>query len=136
MISVHQELPKDIYLHIIEHLSALYALAIERKRAEEALREREENLRFVLQNMPIMMDAFDKDSNIIVWNREYEQVTGYRSDEIVGNPRALELLYPDDNYRQQMMTKWVKRGNSYYNWEWDITCKNGTIKNNCLVKYI
>ena len=117
---------KDI--HIIEHLAALYALAVERKRAEDALREREENLRLVIQNMPVMMDAFDKDSNIIIWNRECERVTGYRADEIIGNPRAMELLYPDDNYRQQMMAKWAKRGHNYYNWEWDITCKDGTTK--------
>ena len=117
---------KDI--HIIEHLASLYALAIERKRAEDALNEREKNLRLVIQNMPVMMDAFDKNGLIIVWNRECERVTSYRADEIVCNPRAMELLYPDDNYRHKMMTKWVKRGNNYYNWEWDITCKDGTIK--------
>ena len=116
------------HIHVIEHLAALYALTIERKRTEEALRGREENLRLVIQNMPVMMDAFDKDGLIIVWNRECERVTGYRANEIVGNPKALELLYPDDNYRQQMMTKWAKRGNNYYNWEWDITCKDGTTK--------
>ena len=75
-----------------------------------------------------MMNAFDKEGNIIVWNRECERVTGYRVEEMVGNPKAIELLYPDDNYRHQMMTKWAKRGNNYHNWEWDITCKDGTIK--------
>jgi len=44
---------KDI--HIIEHLTALYVLAIERKQAEDALREREENLRLVIQNMPMIL---------------------------------------------------------------------------------
>ncbi len=100
----------------------------DRKRAEEALRESEERLRLVLQNMPVMMDAFDSEGNIDVWNRECEQVIGYMAEEIIGNPRALELLYPDPIYRQQMLEEWSQRTDDYYDWEWQLTHKDGSVK--------
>lgn len=102
--------------------------SLERQQALEALQESEEHLRLVIQNMPVMMDAFDADGNVIVWNRECEAVTGYSAMEIVGNPKAIELLYPDAAYRASMMTAWTKRGDDYRNWEWDITCKDGSVK--------
>jgi PAS domain S-box-containing protein len=100
----------------------------DRKRAQEVLRQSEERLRLVLENMPVMMDAFDESGNIIIWNRECECVTGYTAEEIVGNPRAMELLYPNSEYRQQMMAQWAERGNDYRDWEWEMTCKDGTVK--------
>lgn len=100
----------------------------DRNQAEEALRQSEERLRLVLQNMPVMLDAFDANGNIIIWNRECERVTGYSTQEIVNNPRAMELLYPNSDYRQQMIATWVERGNDYREWEWEITGKDGSVK--------
>jgi len=92
---------------------------------EDALRESEERLRRVIENMPVMMDAFGENGNIVVWNKESERITGYRAEEIVDNPHALEMLYPDTKYREKMMAEWVRRGNDYQDWEWELTTKNG-----------
>jgi PAS domain S-box-containing protein len=100
----------------------------EQKATEIALRESEERLRSVLENMPVMLDALDEEGNIIVWNRECQRVTGYCSQEIVGNPHAWELLYPDESYRKTLLNLWQERGNNYRNWEWEITCKDGSVK--------
>jgi two-component system, sporulation sensor kinase E len=100
---------------------------VERKRAEETLLESEERLRAVVQNMPVMLDALDADNRIIVWNQECERVTGYSAEEIVGNPRALELLYPDAGYLQRVLAKWGERGDSR-DWELQLTSKDGSIK--------
>jgi PAS domain S-box-containing protein/putative nucleotidyltransferase with HDIG domain len=100
----------------------------ERKQAEEALRESEERLRLVVQNMPIMLDALDADNNIIVWNQECKRVTGYSATEIVGNPKALELLYADTAYLQRVLAEWGERGNDFRDWELELTSKEGSIK--------
>lgn len=94
----------------------------------EALRQSEERLRLVVQNMPVMIDAFNDNGEIILWNQECERVTGYSAAEIVGNPLAMELLYPDFDYRQQMMAAWKQHGNNYRDWEWQINCKDGSVK--------
>ncbi|PGC32574.1 PAS domain-containing sensor histidine kinase [Bacillus pseudomycoides] len=92
------------------------------------LSQKEEQLHTILQNMPILVDALDKDGNFILWNRECELVTGYAAEEIVGNPKALELLYPDESYRRQLQKKFSIRGKSFRDWEMNLTCKNGEIK--------
>ena len=100
----------------------------ELKQAEEALRQSEERLRSLIHNMPVMMDAWDKNKTLIAWNRECERVTGYSAAEIVGNPRAFEMLYPDTDYLEGVMTQWQERGNEYRDWEWTLTSKDGQLK--------
>ena len=100
----------------------------ERKRDEEKLRESEERLRKVLENMGVMLDAFDGRGNIIVWNKACEKVTGYTAEEMINNPDAMKLLYPDKNYRQQMIEAWQEKENNYYDWEWNLTAKDGSTK--------
>ncbi|HZL87382.1 MAG TPA: PAS domain S-box protein [Pirellulaceae bacterium] len=100
----------------------------ERKQVEDALRESEARLQTVVRGMPVMMDALDDSGMIVAWNDECERVTGYKAAEIIGNPRALELLYPDRAYREAMMAEWGRRGGNYLNWEWDLTCKDGSVR--------
>jgi len=100
----------------------------ERKKTEQALKKSEARFRQIAQNMPIMMDAFDDKGNIIFWNDECEKVTGFSSDEIVNNPDASLLLYPEENYRKFLFEMLKKYKSSFRNTEWDITCKNGLKK--------
>lgn len=100
----------------------------DRKQAAAALQASEERLRQVVEQMPVMMDAFDADGNILLWNQECERVTGYTAAEMLNNPDALALLYPDPAYREAMSVKWQTRGNDYLNWEWQLTCKDGTVR--------
>ena len=78
--------------------------------------------------MPVLMDAFDTEGNIVVWNKECERVTGYAAEEIVGNPHAIELLYPDPTQRELMLSGWKKRDKEFRNLECEVTCKDGSAK--------
>ena len=86
--------------------------------ASRDLRQSEERLQRVIQNMPVMMDAYDEDRNIIAWNVECERVTGFSANEMIGNPKAMERLYPDPAYRNRMIAEWTARGANYRQWEW------------------
>ena len=98
----------------------------ERRRAEESLRLSQEQLKTVIQHMPVLMAAFDREGNIIVWNRECERVTGYQASAIVGNPKAMSLLYPDPDQLKLMKSDWSWPAVDYRGQEWDLTCQNGT----------
>lgn len=100
----------------------------DRKTAEAAIQESDEHLRNVLQNIPVMMIAFDEDGKIVVWNKECERITGFRANEIIDNSSALELLYPDEQYRRLIIDKLSHPVNDYNNWEFDIFCKDGSSK--------
>jgi PAS domain S-box-containing protein len=83
-------------------------------------------LRTLLDNMPVMVVAGSTtDMTYALWNREAERVTGYSAEEIIGNPRALELLYPDPAYRKQVAEAWARHRGNYSNWEVEITRKDG-----------
>ncbi len=98
----------------------------ERIRIEEAVRDREEQLRKIVQNMPVMVFGFDDMGRIMAWNAECERVTGYSADEVIGRDAILELLYPDDDFRSKLLAEWSERGRDYRNWEWEITHEDGS----------
>lgn len=112
---------------ITERHNALASLEEKQRHLEAS----EANLRFTIEHLPIMVDAFDADGNILLWNRECERVTGYAAKDMLNNPAALELIYPDPDYRAKML-KAIRRvidedpGFSYG--EWMINCKSGERK--------
>jgi PAS domain S-box-containing protein len=100
----------------------------QRKHVEQVLRDSEQQLRWLVQNMPVLIDAFDADGHLVMWNAECERVTGYSSDEIVGNPNAIEMLYPDPAYRQYVLQDALQLGDQLKDQEYTLTCKDGLPK--------
>jgi PAS domain S-box-containing protein len=103
----------------------------ERNQAFKELRENQESLRLMIENLPIMVDGMDEEGNIILWNLECERVTGYSAEEVIGNPEALSWLYPDPGYRAQMriaVRNTLASEPCIRHGEWQMTCKDGSEK--------
>ncbi len=100
----------------------------ERKRVQLECHELSCRFEKVVGEMPVMMDALDENGAIISWNKECERVTGYSTEEIVGNPKALEILYPDREYRENMLKELENISGPIKEWEFELTCKDGTKK--------
>lgn len=98
-----------------------------RKQAEKALLESERRIRELAENMPVMINALTQDSIFTFWNKTCEDITGYSKEEIIGNPHAMELLYPDEAYRQDLKTEWDNSKSVYTNKEIALTAKDGGI---------
>ena len=81
-------------------------------------------LRLVLENMPVMMNAFDENGMCVAWNLECERVTGYSAAETIGNPDVPDLVMPDPVYRARMMELWPSKQNTR-EWEVDLVSKDG-----------
>lgn len=94
------------------------------KSRSTSTKNRGERIRSALENLPVMLNAFDVRGNIIVWNRECERVTGYAATEIIANQSMTKILYPHIARNMQQNN----RGDTYYHWTCDMTCKDGSIK--------
>lgn len=99
----------------------------ERVNEEQAGRD-EARLRRVVATMPVMIEALDRNGNIVAWNPECERVTGYSSAEVIDNPNAWELLYPDAGDRAAQRGELDRRGSDDRDWETNIVAKDGTIR--------
>jgi PAS domain S-box-containing protein len=77
----------------------------EHKQTQSTLQVNEERMHLVVENMPIMLNALDAEGNIIAWNRAGEEITGYSAEEIIGNSKAIEMLYPDTTDRRRMLSQ-------------------------------
>jgi two-component system cell cycle sensor histidine kinase/response regulator CckA len=100
----------------------------ESRTIEHALRSSEERLRAIVAEMPVLMNAFDEEGRLVFWNHECERVTGYSASEVLQDPNVWARLYPDAGYLDRMMREWRTRGNSYRDWEWTLTCKDGSTR--------
>ena len=98
-----------------------------RKQSETLLRESERRFHDLADNLPVMINAITPTAQFTFWNKACEAITGYSSEEIVGNPDALALMYPDSAYRAQLALEWVESGSVYRDKETTLTAKDGGV---------
>ncbi|HJV65953.1 MAG TPA: MEDS domain-containing protein [Geomonas sp.] len=94
---------------------------------EEALLEHRRRLQTVLQHLPAMLMAFDQHHALSACNHEFERVTGFRAEEVIGKP-MLELFELGTELRVEVLAAHPEEGGSYRGKEWQIRCKEGTPK--------
>jgi PAS domain S-box-containing protein len=109
----------------------------EAAQSEAVLRQDQRRLLVMLENMPVLVAAFDRDNQVALWNREAERITGYSASEAIGNPRIMELLLPDPDYRRASAAEIGRAALRCRDWERQITCKDGTVRTiavSCIAK--
>lgn len=109
----------------ISHILYVSKNVTEEREWKKTITESEERMRLAVQNIPMMLDAFDEDGQLLVWNKQCENVTGYTAEEMIGNPQAFEKLYPDKAYRESITRQLGNRQLDYTDLN-VITCKDGS----------
>ncbi len=98
-------------------------------RAQQELKLANERLRWVVNKLPVIVWAFDENLVPVLWNEHAERITGYSSEEIIGNPRVLELLYPDEAERLACVQGWAELDfGDYDEIERPVTCADGSVR--------
>jgi PAS domain S-box-containing protein len=65
----------------------------DRKRAVQALRESEQKLKATVYGSPIPQYVIDRDHRVIYWNKALEELTGRKTEEMVGTDNYWSAFY-------------------------------------------
>ena len=80
------------------------AFAVDRKRIERELEHERELLQRLFETMPVMVSIYDAETRSLRLNGEFTRSLGWRSEE-VSVLSLLESLYPDPDYRTQVLQR-------------------------------
>lgn len=122
-------------------LLAMYLDITERKRADEALRQSEEQFRLLTHNVPVGISFMAPDHRMTFANPAFTEITGYTLEDMPTKEAYFELAYPDPEYRKQMLDKWAQDMpakapfGTISHRVFHIRCKNGTDKD-CIVRTV
>jgi PAS domain S-box-containing protein len=85
---------------LVSTIAAQVAIAIQRKRAEEQLRESEERFRLLVEGAhDYAIYMIDTEGRIASWNRGAERLKGYTAEEVLG--QSVSLFYtPEEAARE------------------------------------
>ncbi len=99
----------------------------ELRRAEEALRGAERNLRLIAESMTEVIFAYDLKGQLLFVNPAVKQLTGYTADELREN-QEIQWVHPEDSDRVRKIWGEGFQGTQGSNLEFRILTKEGQVK--------
>ena len=118
--------PPDDQIQILESASQLAGLVIERRRAEEALRESESRFRSVAECLGEGLIITDLEDSILYANSRITELTGFEPDEMLCR-RAFELLLMDEDWQALQKRLEDRRDGTLESYEIRLKRKDGQL---------
>ena len=94
---------------------------------DEALLAHKRRLQAILQHIPALLMSFDAAGRLAACNHEFERVTGFRAEEVMGKP-ILELIRVEGPVREEVLAAHPAQGGDYRGREWGVRCRDGSRK--------
>ncbi len=113
--SLYAELQKQIQ-ELETRETAIEAFAI-------LQRENESLFRAIIENIPVMIDAFDEQGKGVLWNRECEKVLGWSKEDMLATPDPLSMLYPEPELRDRILRDKIRADGTFQ--QYPVTRKGG-----------
>jgi PAS domain S-box-containing protein len=83
----------------------------------------------LIDSANVLLTAFDIEGNILIWNKAAEEITGYTKKEAICNKKIMEFLYPDGEYRKEVLNSiGAAFKENYKNVEFTLVTKYGDKK--------
>ncbi len=112
------------YLQILQPaLWGMFFYVVVQAQQRRTLLESRKQMRSIVENMPVILQAYDKKGCLLAWNRHAEETTGFTKEDLIGDAKALERLFPDAQVREQLLTECAKHGGNYRHRVWALQCK-------------
>ena len=105
----------------------------ERKQAEEALLREKEKFRVLVEESPYGVAIIGKEGDYTYINPRFVDIFGYTLEEIPTGRDWFEKVYPDQEYRNQVISTWISDLKSAASGEtrprtFNATCKDGSTR--------
>jgi len=97
--------PDEDLLQMFANLGSQIGQFMERKQAEESLREANEFGRQVMDGVQSGIVVYDREGKFTVWNPFMEQLTGYRAQEVLGRHAFEAFPFLRDQEFEQMFQR-------------------------------
>ena len=91
---------------------AIFDVITERKLAEQALLQSEAELKALVEHSPIAMlvdVGVEADEKIVMMNQKFTELFGYTLEDVPDVRHWWPLAYPDERYREEIRTEWIRR---------------------------
>lgn len=117
------------------HVVVMFDDITECVRTREALRSSEQTLRRILEQAPVALAMHSLDGKFEIFNRKFQQITGYAPADVPDLDAWTRLAYPDESYRKELLAFWTEQieksmltGQEMDPIDVRITCKDGSLK--------
>lgn len=115
-LGVHMDIEENVgdYLQILQPmLWGMFFYVVVQSAQRRALEKSRQQMRDLVENMPVILHAYDAEGRILAWNRRAEEVSGFSKEEVMGNNAVLPCMFPDIEYREQLLQECRNGGASY-----------------------
>jgi PAS domain S-box-containing protein len=120
-------------MQLIETYARAASISLQRKIAEESLRESQEIFQGVAQESPFPLAIIDASENFRYINRSFSRLFGYDLEDFRSCRQWFLLMFPEPEYRKHAIELWTSDIAAFSEQgtvprEFAVRCKDGTIK--------